>query len=544
MPRNHELDADVIVVGSGGAGLTAAILAHDHGARVVVMERSDKVGGTTAVSGGAVWVPLNHHMADVGANDSRNEALAYCKTLTAGRAPDELIEAFVDTGHEMVRYLEDHTPLRFGVWVMPDYHPSVAGAKLGGRSLEPQLFDKRTLGTWEEKLRPAPLFLFPVTLQEATFTYQATLKPWNLPSDLMIERLEQGIVACGNALVAALLKGCLDRGITIMLDTRGRELLTEHGRVVGLRAERDGSDVIATARGGVVLASGGFEWNDELRAEFLPGPVTHPNSPPFNEGDGLIMAAEVGAGLGNMTEVWGSPTGAIPGEAYEGRPLGRLLVPERACPHSILVNRSGRRFANEGASYNELGKAFNDIEPNTREYRNQPCWAIFDRQYRERYPVLTVLPDDPDPEWLACDETMAGLACKLGIEPDGLQATVARWNEAVRGGTDQDFGRHKNPMDLGAPHASMGTIERPPFYALPVYQGTLGTKGGPRTNARGQVLNVRGSVIPGLYAAGNVMASVAGPAYYGGGAPIGLAMTWGYLCGIHAAAAAKSDASC
>ena len=325
-----------------------------------------------------------------------------------------------------------------------------------------------------------------------------------------------------------------------MLDTRGRELLTEHGRVVGLRAERDGSDVIATARGGVVLASGGFEWSDELKAEFLPGPVTHPNSPPFNEGDGLIMAAEVGAGLANMTEVWGSPAGAIPDETYEERQLSRLLVPERACPHSILVNRSGRRFVNEGASYNELGKVFNEIDPNTREYRNQPCWAIFDRQYRERYPVLTVLPEDLDPEWLAHDDTLTGLACKVGIDADGLQATVSRWNDFVQQANDEDFGRHRNPMDFDAPHASMGTIERPPFYALPVYQGTLGTKGGPRTNACGQVLSVRGQVIPGLYAAGNVMASVAGPAYYGGGAPIALGMTWGYLCGIHAAKTAKA----
>jgi succinate dehydrogenase/fumarate reductase flavoprotein subunit len=513
--------SDVIVVGSGAAGLTAAILAHDNGARVTVIERSELIGGTTAVSGGAAWIPLNH----LASNDTREEALAYCKRIAAGQAPDELVETFVDTGHEMVRYLEEHTPLKFSVWSMPDYHPHLEGSKQSGRSIEPALFDKNELGPWAAKLRQAPLFLFPVTLQEATFTYQATLKPWNLPADLLIERMERGIVACGNALIGRLLKGCLDRKIAIETNVRARSLIMEEGRVAGLRAERDGEDVSFAARA-VVLASGGFEWNAALRGEYLPGPVDHANSPPTNEGDGLLMAIDAGAQLANMQEVWGSPSAAIPGEEYDGRPLSRLAVAERACPHSILVNSTGRRFVNEGQSYNELNKAFDN---------NLPCWAVFDRQYRERYPLMTVLPGDPDPTWLLRDDTIAGLAAKAGIDADGLSETVERWNGFVREGADPDFGRHRTPMDFEAPHASMGTVEQPPFYALPIYQGTLGTKGGPVTNKHGQVLNNNGDVIDGLYAAGNVMASVAGAGYFGGGATIGLAMTWGYICGRHAA---------
>jgi succinate dehydrogenase/fumarate reductase flavoprotein subunit len=538
-----DIEADVAVLGSGGAGLTAAILAHDHGARVAVLERSGKIGGTTAVSGGGVWVPLNHHMAETGAGDSREEALAYCKTLTAGRAADELVETFVDTASVMARYLEKHTPLRFQPWSMPDYHLAIPGAKRGGRSLEPAPFDKRQLGDWADRLRPAPLFPAPLTLQETTFTSQATVRPQNVPRDVVAERMAQGLITSGAALVAALLKGCLDRGIDILLETRGRELVVEDGRVLGLRAPRAGEAFAVKADGGVVLASGGFEWSDRLKVQFLPGPVSHPNSPPFNEGDGLIMAIEAGAALANMTEVWGSPAGAIPDEVYEGQQLSRLLVPERACPHSILVNRSGQRFVNEGATYNELGKALNDIDPNTNEYRNLPCWAIFDSQYRANYPVLTVLPGQPDPDWLLRDETIEGLARRIGVDPGALRETIDRWNAFAAEGVDRDFERHRSPMDVAAPHASMGTIEQPPFYALPVYQGTLGTKGGPQTNAKGQVLNVRGDVIPGLYAAGNVMASVAGPAYYGGGAPIALAMTWGYLCGINAAEAAAAITS-
>ncbi len=536
---SQDLETDVVVVGSGAAGLTAAILAHDQGARVLVLERSDKVGGTTAVSGGAVWVPLTRHMVEVGTPDTREEALAYCRRLSAGRAPDDLVEAFVDTGHKMVRYLEEHTPLGFRVWSMPDYHPAIEGTRPGGRSLEPELFCKPELGEWAARLRPAPLSPAPLTLQETTFTYQAMLRPRNAPAGLVAERMERGLVAGGQALIGALLKGCLDRGIAMLFNTRARGLNVEGGRVSGLRAERDGEDVVVAARAGVVLASGGFEWNERLRAQYLPGPVSHPNSPPINEGDGLIMAAEAGAALGNMSEVWGSPAAVVPGETYESRPLSRLPVPERAAPHSILVNRAGRRFVNEGATYNELGKVFNDIDPGSGEYLNQPCWSVFDRQYRERYPVLTVLPDAPDPAWLTRDETLGGLARRAGIDAEGLRATVERWNGFVREGADPEYGRHRSPMDSEAPHPSMGTIERPPFYALPVYQGTLGTKGGPRTNARGEVLDVHGDVIPGLYAAGNVMASVAGPAYYGGGATIGLAMTWGYLCGINAAQAVR-----
>ena len=537
--RSWDIEADVVVVGSGGAGLTAAILAHDHGARVTVIERSNKLGGTTAVSGGALWVPLNHHMADAGNPDTREAALAYCKRLAGGRAPDELVETFVDTGHRMVRYLEEHAAVELRPVTLPDYQPGLEGARPRGRTIEPALFDTTALGEWASKVRPAPIHMLPLTLQETLFEYQAHIKPQNLPMEMILKRMERGIVGSGNALVGRLLQACLSRGVTFVLEARARELVVEDGRVVGVRVERDGNDQFAGARGGVVLASGGFEWNDSMKAQYLLGPVPLPNSPPFNEGDALVMAAEVGAALANMTEVWGSPAAAIPGEEYEGRQLSRLVVPERVCPHTILVNRRGHRFTNEGASYNEIGRVFDEIDPTSGGYMNQPCWAILDGQYRRRYPVLTVMPGDPDPEWLPRAETLEGIADRAGIDAKALGATVARWNSFVPAGKDPDFKRHRSPVDFDAPHPSMGTIEEPPFYALAVYQGTLGTKGGPKTNSRGQVLDVRGDAIPGLYAAGNAMASVAGSGYGGGGNTIGLAMTWGYLCGIDAARAAK-----
>lgn len=529
-----DLEADVVVAGSGGAGLTAAILAHDNGARVVVLERSDKVGGTTAVSGGGAWVPLNHHMTEP---DSREEALAYCRRLAAGRTPDELIETFVDTAHEMLRYLEEHTPVRFGPCAMPDYRSEEEGAKLGGRTLDPQFFSKAELGEWGERLRASPLLFVPMSIEES---FLGLAKPKSIPVQQIIERMKGGLVGSGNALIGRLLRGCLDRKITVELETRARELVSDGGRVVGLRAEQGGADVFVRARGGVVLACGGFEWNDALRDKFLPGPVSEHCSPPYNEGDALLMAQEAGADLGNVDEAWLYPGALVPGEEHDGHPVSRWVIAERTLPHSILVNRYGERFANEGENYNDMSKALHRADSGGSGFRNLPCWAIMDGQYRAKYPVLTVMPDDPDPEWLSKDETLAGLAAKLGIDAKGLEGTVERWNTLVREGKDRDFGRGESAYerwlgDRDAPHPNLGTIEQAPFYALPIGAHSSGTKGGPRTNTRGQVLDVRGKVIAGLYAAGNAMAGVSGPGYFGGGGTIGLAMTWGYLCGINAA---------
>lgn len=540
--RRWDQEADVVVIGSGGAGLTAAILAHDNGARVLVLERSDKIGGTTAVSGGGAWIPLNHKMQDLETSDSREEALAYCKRLTAGRAPDELVETFVDTAHRMVRYLEEHTPLRFRASALPDYQSEMEGAKIGGRSLDPELFKVSELGEWAEKLRPSPLMFVPLTMDEAL---KSIGQPGSLRMDEIVGRMQQGMAGSGNALVGRLLKGCLDREIKILTSTRARQLLVEDGRVRGVRANRDGGEVRVGARGGVVLACGGFEWSEDLWARFQPGAITYHCSPPSNEGDGLIMATELGADLGNMSEAWLYPGAIVPGEEHDGLPVSRWVIGERTLPHAILVNRRGERFVNEGSNYNDMSKALLVTDPNTLGPRNMPCWCIMDVQYRQRYPILTVMPTDPDPEWLVSAETLKGLASKVGIDPPGLAATVSRFNGFARQGKDADFNRGESRYeqwlgDPDSPHPNLGTLEQSPFYALPIHLAAAGTKGGPRTDKNGRVLNVRGEAIGGLYAAGNAMAGISGPGYYGGGGTIGLGMTWGYICGITAAAEAKS----
>jgi succinate dehydrogenase/fumarate reductase flavoprotein subunit len=540
--RRWDLQVDVAVLGSGGAGLSAAILAHDNGARVALIERSSYIGGTTAVSGGGVWIALNHHMSEVGIEDSRDDALTYCRRLAAGRAPDDLIETFIDTGHEMARYLEEHTPVQFTACSMPDYRSEDGGARQGGRTLQPAFFANSELGEWGDKLRPSPLMFVPMTIEEQMASMS---DPAGAPVATIVDRMKNGMLGSGQALVGRLLKGVLDRDIDIHLDTRARQLVRDGERVAGVRVERDGSEQFVRTGGGVVLACGGFEWSDELRARFLTGPISQNCSPPLNEGDALTMALDVGADLGNMSESWAYPGAMVPGEEHDGHPVSRWIVGERALPHSIVVNRAGKRFTNEAVNYNDMSKALYHFDPQSYDFTNLPCWLIVDSQYRGKYPIMTVMPSDPDPDWLARADSLDAIAGTLGINADGLQSTITRWNELVEAGKDRDFGRGESAYerwigDSKVPHPNLGTIERPPFYALEIGAHSAGTKGGPRTNTRGEVLNVRGDPIAGLYAAGNAMAGISGPGYYGGGGTIGLAMTWGYICGINAAKAAKT----
>jgi succinate dehydrogenase/fumarate reductase flavoprotein subunit len=538
--------ADVIVVGSGASALTAAIAAHDRGARVSVVERSGSIGGTTAVSGGGVWMPQNHHMGALGIEDSRDEALAYMDRLTAGRTPVGLLERYVDEGPGILADLEKQTSLQFRPMSWPDYHPEMEGAKQSGRMLEPALFDANRLGHWATRLRRPPVLALPLTLQESTVDWRPAYFPDRFDAAEVQQRVARHQVACGQALIAAMLEACLTRGIEPVLDARACEIAMRGDEVAGLVVDHGGTrrEIAAQA---VVLASGGFEWNVRLRGRYLPGPLTHPHSPPDSEGDGLVMAMEVGADLANMNEAWWYPASHVPGEEYEGRPLARFVGVERTAPHSIIVDRFGQRFVNEAANYNDMQKAFFSFDANEYSTRHLPCWVVFDRQYRSRYSVVTARPGDPDPDWLPVHDTIEGLAHRVGIDGTGLIETIERWNRFVRGGNDHDFGRGSSAYDRfhgdpAATHPNLGTIERGPYYALPIHIGSVGTKGGPRVDSHGRIMHVRDRPIRGLYGAGNVIASPAGPAYYGGGTSIGMGIVWGHLAGSHAAAFATVGA--
>ena len=538
---------DVIVLGTGSAGLVAAIKAHDEGARVAIFEKADKVGGTTAWSGGMIWIPCNHHMAEAGITDSVEDVQTYLGSLSFGLIDPAMIEAFVAHGVEAVKWLEDHTPAKFQIIPgFPDYHSENPCAKRdGGRSMENPLFSFKELGDWADRVTTGRQLGggasgVHITLSETPLGHGA---PQGIPEDELERRRAADLRGAGNGLVGMLLKGCLDRGIEPRTNHRAVELITEDGRITGVRFE---GGYEASARGGVILATGGFEWDPELSRAFLRGPLERPVSIETNTGDGLKMAMKVGASLGNMREAWWTATIDVPDG--RGGVIPWMVNGERTRPHTIMVNGKGVRFTNESANYNAIGAAFHNMDVTSFTYENLPSWMIFDQFYVERYVVGGYRGEKPTPDWLTEAPTLAELAGKLGIPADALEATVERWNEMCAAGEDLDFGRGKAAHDqwwgdpdlTGEATASLGPLDKPPFYAVETHIGALGTKGGPRTTADAQVIDLDGNPIPGLYAAGNVMASVMGMTYGGAGGTLGPGLAFGYAAAKHAAAAAKT----
>jgi succinate dehydrogenase/fumarate reductase flavoprotein subunit len=530
---------DVVVLGTGAAGLIAAIAAHEHGATVGLYEKAGRVGGTTGLSGGVVWVPNNPHMADAGIADSRGDALAYLAALSHGYIRSDLAAALVDAGPEMVRFIEERTALRLRIVPSyPDYHPEHPGGKPGGgRSLEPELYPLGALGEWAERIvtngRAAPLLL------AETPTGGAVEVP---PAETIAARAAQGLVGLGPALVAGLLHACLERGIEPVTGARATRFVVEDGRVTGVTLDVAGEPRVARARRGVVLATGGFEWDTVMAREFLRGPMTHPAGIPTNTGDGQRMAMEIGASMGNMREAWWVPVIEVPGAELYGAPRPSLCLLERTAPRSLMVNRSARRFCNEAANYNALGGAFHQFDPVAFDYVNLPCWLVFDEEYRRRYPVAGIPPGDTPPSWFVSAPTAEALGAALGIDGATLADTIARFNEHARRGDDPDFHRGRSAYDgfngdhrYDGPFATLGPLDQPPFHAVRSHSGALGTKGGPRTDTEGRVLDHGGRPIPGLYAAGNAMAGVTGMVYAGAGGTLGPALTFGYLAGRTAA---------
>jgi 3-oxosteroid 1-dehydrogenase len=530
-------------MGTGAGGLTAALAAHHEGASVIVLEKSSVIGGTTAVSGGVIWIPNNHHMTEVGCSDSRDDALTYIRRIADGKSDDALIERYVDAGPEMVRWVEAHADVRFeSLGTYPDYHPELPGGRAGGRSLDNGLFDTNVLGEWKARLRKNPTTgRVPITIGEA-MAWGVFWNPLGAPMKDVIARSKAGIVHGGAGLCGKLLRALLDVGIEPLMDTAGDELvLDDAGAVTGLVARTSAGSIRIRAKKGVIFASGGFEWNEALCRDFLAPELRHPVSPPSNTGDSLRMAMGIGAELGAMNECWWSPAVDIPGELYDGTQLHRCEFSVRCLPHSIIVNRRGRRFTNESGNYNDMTKPFFDHDSVAYERRNLPAWLVVDSQYLERYVFVTAMAGRPIPDYITEAESLEALALKLGIDAAGLVATVSRFNGFVVSGIDEDFQRGECAFDRfygdprQKPNPNLGTIEKGPFYALPIHPGAMGTKGGPKTTVDGEVKRVGGVPVPGLYACGNAMASVMGHGYPGAGSTIGASMVFGYLAAKHAA---------
>ncbi len=528
-------EVDVVVLGSGGAGLTAALAATAAGASVTVFEKAPTVGGTTAVSGGIVWIPAHNRSS---ASELTTEAaLQYLQAQSYGSMDDELVETFVRTGPAMLDFVEEHSSLRFEVATgFPDYRPELPGGQpAGGRSLAAGPFDLNELGEWGSRITSFPADWSNVGIDAETRARLHTQVDED--SDLCV---------AGTALIAGLLKGLLDAGVTIRTNARATELIADGGEITGVRITVDGQNTTVRARRGVVLGVGGFEWDPGLVQAFLRGPMHGPVSPPNNTGDGLRMAMAHGADLANMGEAWWVPIVQIPGDTIEGKQRSRSVRLERTRPRSIIVNQAGHRFVNEACDYNSMAGAFHYLDPRGG-YVNDRAWMVFDSVHLQRFGFLGIAAGEPVPDWFCESADLAQLGAKTGIDARGLTRTIEAWNRHVAAGSDPDFGRGSSAYDgyWGDDTATtpagktLGPIDTAPYYAVPVGVGAMGTKGGPRTDSDARVLHVNGEPIPGLFAAGNAMGGPTGRAYGGAGGTIGPAMVFGYRAG-HAAATGKS----
>jgi 3-oxosteroid 1-dehydrogenase len=534
--------ADVVVVGGGVAGLCAAIAAHDSGARTLLCEASAQIGGTASWSGGAAWIPLNARMREAGVPDRSEDALAYMRVCAEG-ANEALCMTFLEQAAGIADYLQSTTPLELEMGTMPDYQGGMPGGVYEpdrSRSMSPAIFDVNRLGKHQDTLRRSPYGTVPFSFQEFA-RFDAVVHPERIDAALFGQRLQQGYVGWGEALIGALYLGALERGIEIRVDTRVVRLLV-NGRVHGVVAESGGQERSIDARRGVVLACGGYEWDARLVAQNFAGLTWLPSTVPTNRGDGWRMAEQVHAAMGNRGACWGWPSYLIPGEKLaEGTPLVRTCLVERCLPHLIMVDRHGERFVDESLPYHRILKVMIERD-DAGEYRHLPAWHVFDQQFRDKYTFGPVAPGAPTPEWMQSFASIEELAHGLGVPRDALVHTMQRFNADVRAGRDTQFKRGEEPYgrfwgDRENPHGPcLGTIEKAPYYAVEALPSTIGTCGGPKIDTSARVLREDGTPVPGLYAAGNVTSAVSGPSYFGPGGTIGPAMVYGVIGGRAAAA--------
>jgi 3-oxosteroid 1-dehydrogenase len=556
MAEGHEVD--VVVLGSGAAGLSGALRAALLGDTAVVLEKSGVWGGSAAMSAGAVWVPNNAKMSEVGIADSDEDAWAYLDAVTEGKVPAEDRRAFLDGANRMVEILERDTGVKFDpVREYPDYDGFQPGAKAGGRPLEPLPFDGNLLGEDFATLHPCyPGELifdrFMMRIAEARALMQPGVKPkLGLLAGLgrfalrsRSRRRWQGrdpYLTLGQALTARLRAELKARDVPVRLNITVQRLLAANGRVVGVELA---TGETIRARKGVLVATGGFERNNDMRKRYQPLPVDagwtvgHEG----NTGDGLALAEQVGAGLDTamMHNCWWSPAVLPPGQ-----PTAWVLVIEKSLPFSFFVDREGRRFVNEASNYNNIGQSMYKAQAETG--KAIPAWMIFDAKYRKKFPIGPVKPGMLQPDrripsplrpgdgWLHKADSLDALAAEIGIPASNLAATVQRFNGFAVQGQDPDFHRGETLNDLHysdpvvTPNPSLGPIDTAPFYAVEVFPGDLGTKAGLRTDTSARVLDADGVAIPGLYAAGNVTSSVMGGSYPGAGGTLAPAMTFAFL---------------
>jgi 3-oxosteroid 1-dehydrogenase len=541
---------DFVVVGSGGGSMCAGLVMRRAGKRVLILEKTDLVGGSTAKAGGLMWIPNNPFMAADGVEDSHEKATAYLDSVVGdhGDAPGatrERRQAYLREAPEMIEFL-----LREGIKLRrspswPDYYDERPGGSAPGRTVLAELFDLNELGPWRTRLRtnaypiPAPIFegtklpLVRVWWKARWYAFKVALRT----IEAKITGKRWG--TAGAALQGRMLQAALKAGVDIRTGSPVTELIVEDGAVVGVATEKDGKPWRVRANGGVLINAGGFAQNQEMLDRYIPGVRAEwTMAAEGDTGDMHRELARIGAAMAQMDEMVGNQMAMPPGAGPAG------VQTQLAKPHAFLVDQSGERYMNEGGSYMLFCQTMLKRHETVPAV---PSWWIMDSRFLERYMLLGTMPGSKKPDawrergFLRSADTLAGLARACGMDPARLEATAARFNGFARQGRDEDFHRGDRVYDqwLGDPtnhpNPALGPVEKPPFYAVQVVPGNVGTFGGVVTDAFARVLREDGSVLPGLYATGVTTASVMGRSYPGAGSSIGPAFTWGYVAAKHAA---------
>ena len=535
---------DVVVVGSGAAGMTAALTAARQGLSCVVVEKAPAFGGSAARSGAGIWIPNNSVILAAGVPDTPAKAAAYLAAVVGPEIPADRQRAFLTHGPPMISFVMANSPLRFR-WMegYSDYYPELPGGLPNGRSIEPDQLDGNLLGAELAHLNP-PYMDVPAGMVVFSADYKwvalaavnargAAVAAQCLARGAKAATLGQKPLTMGQALAAGLRAGLRSAGVPVRLGTPLTDLHVENGRVTGAVVTRDGTPGLVRARRGVIVGSGGFEHNAAMRQRFQRQPIgtEWTVGAKENTGDGIRAGERLGAALDLMEDAWWGPAIPIPGRPY-------FCLAERTLPGGLLVNGSGRRFVNEAAPYSDVVHTMYEVHDTDPAI---PCWLITDQNYRNRYLFKDVLPTLPFPDsWYASgaahkEWTLDALAASIGVPAAALRTSVNRFNAQARQGEDPDFHRGDSAYDhyytdpSVLPNSCLAPLWLPPYHAFRIVPGDLGTKGGLRTDARARVLREDDSVIPGLYAAGNASAAVMGHSYAGAGSTIGPAMTFGYI---------------
>lgn len=554
---------DLVIVGSGGGSMCAALKAKELGKSALIIEKQGKVGGSTGYSGGVWWVPNNPVMKRHGVEDSYERAQQYLESTVTYSGPStspQRREAFLRTGPLMVEFLERKGMAFEYADGWADYYDDRPGGEPRGRSLVAKLFNIRELGEWAQKLScyrgapiPANASEFP-TLFLMKRTWAGKLKALQLGLRMVAQKLSRKQVMGGGAAIQGrMLQIALREQLPIWIETPVEELIVEDGRVTGVVARHDGRKLRIQARDGVLINTGGFSRNAEMRKRYQPQPssAAWTNANPGDTGELLQAAMRLGAATDCMDESWWVVTSLGPNEGLpegartvSGEPLPFMHHLDLSLPYSIMVDQDGRRFCDEAGSYMEVGQ---------RMYRRQaetgkavPSWVVMDARQRKFYPWGTAMPGQVPKQWLESGymikaDSLCELASKCGIDGDGLLATVERFNGFCAKGIDEDYGRGSRQFDrchgdpTVTPNPNLGPIEQGPFYAVRMYPGDVGTAGGLVTDQYGRVLREDGTPIAGLYATGNATAGVTGRCYPGAGTSIAASFIFAYIAAMHSA---------